>query len=52
MTSENKIAAELMSIVSEYFYTDTVYSLSPRDAVNEDVFSHISLSHNYWVDTR
>ena len=51
MTCENKIATELMSIISNYFYTDAVQSLSPRDAVSPDSFSHILLSQDYWIDT-
>ena len=52
MSGENKIAAELLSLISRYPYRRYVQCISPRDAVSDEDFENNPLSSNYWIDSR
>ena len=49
---ENKIALELMSIISKYPYQQYISYISSRDATSDEDFAKKGLSTLYWVDKR
>ena len=49
---ENKIALELMSIISKYPYRHFVSYISSRDATSDEDFAKKGLSASYWINKR
>ena len=47
---ENKMAKELMSLISDFPYVSNVQKLKPTDMVMPQHFMIMSLSHDHWVD--
>ena len=52
MVNKNKIAKELLSIISRYPYHRYVQCISPRDAVSDADFAEKAISSEYWIDKR
>ena len=52
MEDENRIAVELMSIISKYPYKRYVSYISSRDSVTEDSFALHAISCTHWIDHR
>ena len=52
MANKNKIAKELLSLISKYPYRRYVQCISPRDAVSDEEFALKSISGEYWIDKR
>ena len=47
----NNLAKELMSLVSEYPYTDNVLKINPSDIIVPQAWSMMGLATDYWKDT-
>ena len=50
MEDKNRIAVELMSIISKYLYKRYVSYISSRDSVTEDSFTLRAISCTHWID--
>ena len=47
---DNKMARELMSLISDYPYVSEIKKIKPVDVVMPHNFMIMSLSHDHWVD--
>ena len=52
MANENRIAKELLLLISKYPYRRYVQYIAARDAVTDDDFNAGMLQANYWIDKR
>ena len=52
MAADNKIARELLNVVSPYNYISSITLLSRNDIMQQTLFHKTSLSEEYWLDTR
>ena len=52
MAADNKIARELLNMVSPYNYISSIALLSQNDIMQQTLFHKTSLSEEYWLDTR
>ena len=52
MDRENKMAVELMSLISEYPYRKHVSYIASRDAMTDELFMSREISRTYWIDRR
>ena len=52
MEGENKIASELISIISKYPYKRFINYISPDEAMTEELFQTKGISRTHWLDTR
>ena len=52
MAADNKIARELLNVVSPYNYISSIALLSQNDIMQQTLFHKTSLSEEYWLDTR
>ena len=50
MDAENKMALELMSLISKYPYKRHVQYISSRDAMTDEIFVTCEISKTYWID--
>ena len=48
---ENQMAKELMSLVSDHSYTDTVTKINVSNLIVPQAWNMMSLSEDYWIDT-
>ena len=50
-SGENQLAKELMSLVSDYNYCDTIRKIDPVGCIIPPAWKMMSLSEEFWVDT-
>ena len=50
-SGENQLAKELMSLVSDYKYCDTILKIDPVGCIIPPAWKMMSLSEEFWVDT-
>ena len=52
MEDENKMAVELMSLISKYPHRRHIQYISSRDAMMDEAFVTRKISKSYWMDKR
>ena len=50
MDRENKMAVELMSLISKYPYRKLISYIASRDAMTDELFMTHEISQTYWID--